>query len=187
MGELSYHSSFEGRFSSRPTLKGSNWRRAIPRKPNKRRIKRALRIQYAALPYRLLNGAALEFLVVTTRQSKRWIVPKGWPIKGLKPSQSAAREAFEEAGVRGKAGSKAIGQYVYEKALDDIGITVACEVKVFPLLVKRQAAAWPESAERVIQWVDSATAEALVSDEGLKTIIGAFAKRAAPSAAKSKA
>ena len=50
-------------------------------------------------------------LLVTTRQTKRWIVPKGWPIKGLKPAKSAAREAFEEAGVRGRVGARAIGHF----------------------------------------------------------------------------
>jgi len=59
--------------------------------------------------------AALEILVVTTRQSRHWIVPKGWPIKRLTPSKSAAREAFEEAGVRGKIGARAIGNFTYKK------------------------------------------------------------------------
>jgi ADP-ribose pyrophosphatase YjhB (NUDIX family) len=79
-------------------------RSEIPRKPRRRKIKPALRIQYAALPYRFTPDAALEILLVTTRRSKRWIIPKGWPIKGLRPAKSAAREAFEEAGVRGKIG-----------------------------------------------------------------------------------
>jgi 8-oxo-dGTP pyrophosphatase MutT (NUDIX family) len=52
---------------------------------------------------------------VTTRKTKRWVVPKGWPIKGLKPAKSAAREAFEEAGVRGKIGGKAVGRFTYDK------------------------------------------------------------------------
>ena len=65
---------------------------------------------------RLHEMAALEILVVTTRQSRRWIVPKGWPIKRLTPSKSAAREAFEEAGVRGKIGAKPIGNFRYKKA-----------------------------------------------------------------------
>jgi 8-oxo-dGTP pyrophosphatase MutT (NUDIX family) len=56
-----------------------------------------------------------EILLVTTRQTKRWIIPKGWPIKGLKPAKSAAREAYEEAGVRGSVKTKAIGIFSYEK------------------------------------------------------------------------
>ena len=55
-------------------------------------------MQYGALPYRYTKSGAPEILLVTTRQTKRWIIPKGWPIKGLKPAKSAAREAYEEAG-----------------------------------------------------------------------------------------
>ena len=85
----------------------------IPRKPKKQRTRPAVRVQYGALPYRFTQMAALEILIVTTRQSRRWIVPKGWPIKRLMPSKSAAREAFEEAGVRGKIGARPIGNFRY--------------------------------------------------------------------------
>src|SRR5580693_5290774 len=85
----------------------------IPQKPKKRRTRPAVRVQYGALPYRFTPIAALEILIVTTRQSRRWIVPKGWPIKRLTPSKSAAREAFEEAGVRGKIGARPIGHFRY--------------------------------------------------------------------------
>jgi 8-oxo-dGTP pyrophosphatase MutT (NUDIX family) len=126
----------------------------------------------------------LKFLV-TTRQTKRWIIPKGWPIKGLSPAKSAAREAFEEAGVRGKIGAKSVGLFTYDKLLDGDGVTVACEVKVFPLLVTRQSETWPEFEQRLIQWVDPAKATALVKEQGLKVLITAFAKRLAAKAAKS--
>ena len=63
--------------------------------------KQATRVQYGALPYRLKDDASVEVLLVTTRQTKRWIIPKGWPIKGLTPAEAAAREAYEEAGVQG--------------------------------------------------------------------------------------
>jgi 8-oxo-dGTP pyrophosphatase MutT (NUDIX family) len=56
--------------------------------------------------------------LVTTRRTKRWIIPKGWPIKGLKPSKTAAREAFEEAGVSGRVGAKPLGVFTYEKLID---------------------------------------------------------------------
>jgi 8-oxo-dGTP pyrophosphatase MutT (NUDIX family) len=78
--------------------------------PKKQSAKRGVvSAQYGVLPYRFTEAAALEVLIVTTRQSKRWIVPKGWPIKGLTPSKSAAREAFEEAGVIGRVPKAAIG------------------------------------------------------------------------------
>ena len=93
--------------------------------------------------YRFTQDAALEVLLVTTRQTKRWIVPKGWPIKGLGPAKSAAREAFEEAGVRGKVGAKPMGLFAYDKLIDAEGVVVPCEVKVFPLLVTRQSESFP--------------------------------------------
>ncbi len=93
----------------------------IPRGPKRRKIIPALRIQYAALPYRFTPAAALEILLVTTRTSRRWIIPKGWPIKGLRPAKSAAREAFEEAGVRGKVGTKSVGVFTYNELLDEQG------------------------------------------------------------------
>jgi 8-oxo-dGTP pyrophosphatase MutT (NUDIX family) len=156
----------------------------IPQKPKKRRTKPAIRVQYGALPYRFTPMAALEILVVTTRQSRRWIVPKGWPIKRLTPSKAAAREAFEEAGVRGKIGARAIGNFRYKKAADENGAETNCEVKVFPLLVKRQSATWPEFGQRVVQWVDPEKAISLIREPDLKSIVAKFAKRAAAAASK---
>ena len=136
-------------------------------KTRKRKVKRAVRVQYGALPYRFTDDAALEILIVTTRQSRQWIIPKGWPIKGLRPAKSAASEAFEEAGVRGRIGEKSIGLFAYDKTLDANGIRVSCEVRVFPLLVKRQSEAWPEIEQRVVQWVAPPRALTLIRDEGL--------------------
>ncbi len=122
---------------------------------------------------------------MTTRQSRRWIVPKGWPIKGLGPSKSAAREAFEEAGVRGKIGAKPLGVFTYDKLLDEAGVKAICEVKVYPLLVKRQSEVWPEVAQRTTQWVEPSKAIALIKEPGLRRIVASFAKRAAAAASKS--
>ena len=142
-------------------------------------------MQYGALPYRFTQMAALEILVVTTRQSRRWIVPKGWPIKRLTPSKSAAREAFEEAGVRGKIGAKPIGSFRYKKAPEETGAEADCEVEVFPLLVKGQSATWPKSEQRVVQWgVDPEKAISLIRERELKSIVAKFAKRAAAAANK---
>jgi len=58
---------------------------------------RAERVQYGALPYRRAGEADMQVLLVTSRGTKRWIIPKGWPIAGLSPNQTAAREALEEA------------------------------------------------------------------------------------------
>jgi len=139
-------------------------------------------VQYGALPYRFTKSAAPEILLVTTRQTKRWIIPKGWPIKGLKPAKSAAREAYEEAGVRGSVKTKAIGIYSYEKRSDEHGITIPCDVRVFPLLVKRHSKTWPESEQRVAQWLEPAVALSLVEEDGLRSLISSFMHRLAPNA-----
>ena len=89
------------------------WR--VSRKPRKQKVKRAVHVQYGALPYRFTHDGVLEILLLTTRRSGRWIIPKGWPIKGLRPAKSAAREAFEEAGVRGQVRAKSIGLFAYDK------------------------------------------------------------------------
>jgi 8-oxo-dGTP pyrophosphatase MutT (NUDIX family) len=136
-------------------------------------------VQYGALPYRFTKSGAPEILLVTTRQTKRWIIPKGWPIKGLKPAKSAAREAYEEAGVRGSVKTRAIGIFFYEKRLDEDGITIPCDVRVFPLLVRRQSQTWPESEQRIAQWLEPAVALSLVEEEGLRSLISSFMDRLA--------
>ena len=143
-----------------------------------------VRVQYGALPYRFTPMAALEILIVTTRQSRRWIVPKGWPIKRLTPSKSAAREAFEEAGVRGKIGARAIGNFTYKKTAGQTADDANYEVKIFPLLVRRQSATWPEHGQRVVQWVDPEKAISLIREPELKAIAAKFAKRASVAASK---
>jgi 8-oxo-dGTP pyrophosphatase MutT (NUDIX family) len=160
-------------------------RTSISRKPRKQKVKRAVHVQYGALPYRFTHDAALEILLLTTRRSKRWIIPKGWPIKGMRPAKSAAREAFEEAGVRGRVGAKSIGLFAYDKILDENGIRVSCEVRVFPLLVKRQSETWPEIEQRVVQWVAPDKALTLIEEPELKALVAAFAKRVAVAASKS--
>ena len=111
-------------------------------------------------------------------------MPKGWPIKRLTPSKSAAREAFEEAGVRGKIGVRAIGAFTYKKTARPTDADPDYEVKIFPLLVRRQSATWPEHGQRVVQWVDPEKAIALIREPELKAIVAKFAKRAAASASK---
>jgi 8-oxo-dGTP pyrophosphatase MutT (NUDIX family) len=153
-------------------------------KSRRRKIKLAVRLQYGALPYRFSKDAALEILLVTTRGTRRWIVPKGWPIRGLRPAKSAAREAFEEAGVTGRIGAKPMGLFAYDKLRDETGGSTTCEVKVYPLLVKRQSRVWPESHQRTTQWVEPSRAIAMIKERGLKKIVAAFAKRAAAAASR---
>ena len=110
--------------------------------------------------------------------------PKGRPIKGLRPAKSAAREAFEEAGVRGKIGTKSVGLFNYDKLVEEDAIQANCEVKVFPLLVKRQSENWPEIEQRLVQWVDSGKAVSMIKEPELKKLVAMFAKRVAAAASK---
>jgi 8-oxo-dGTP pyrophosphatase MutT (NUDIX family) len=146
-------------------------------KKSPKKVKRAIRLQYGALPYKFTEANGLELLLVTTRETKRWIIPKGWPIKGLKPGKSAAREAYEEAGIRGTVATKSIGIFSYEKRLEENSGTVPCEVRVFPLLVKRQSITWPEAHERETRWFESAKALSAVKDKGLRELIESFVKK----------
>lgn len=136
----------------------------------------ATRIQYGALPYRLENDDSVEVLLITSRETRRWIIPKGWPMKGMKPSEAAAREAYEEAGVRGLVAGCAFGRYVYEKRLESGISPVSCQVEVFPLLVKKQSERWPESEQRMTRWCAAAEAAALVDNRQLKNLIDEFMK-----------
>jgi 8-oxo-dGTP pyrophosphatase MutT (NUDIX family) len=113
----------------------------------------------------------VEVLLITSRGTKRWIIPRGWPIKGLKPPKSAAREAYEEAGVRGRVAGRPLGHYVYEKRTDERGTPFPCEVQVFALLVKRQFKKWPECKQRTVEWFAAPEAAALTDDDDLRHLI----------------
>src|ERR1700710_901515 len=88
-------------------------------------------VQFAALPWRMAKGS-LEILLITTRRTHRWIVPKGWPIAGLTPSACAAFEALEEAGVSGHISKKPIGSFRYSKQRAS-GERIPCDVDVYAL------------------------------------------------------
>ena len=136
--------------------------------------KAAVRQQFGVLPYRETRKAGLKILLVTSRETRRWVIPKGWPIKGLKPAASGAQEAYEEAGLRGTTRSRPLGSFLYEKRLVEKHTTVPCEVTVYQMLVTRQETTWPEQAERKKFWFSPTTAIGAVSENGLKAIIRDF-------------
>jgi 8-oxo-dGTP pyrophosphatase MutT (NUDIX family) len=117
-----------------------------------------------------------EIMLVTSRDTRRWIIPKGWPKKGKSARQSAAREAFEEAGVIGRISRRAVGSFSYEKRLKD-GETVECEVRVFPLHVRRQTKEWPEKEERKIKWLSADKAAKKVDEPTLGELIRQLARK----------
>jgi len=129
-------------------------------------------IQYAALPYRLV-GRQVQVLLITSRGTGRWVIPKGWPMKGLKPQEAAAIEATEEAGLQGEISDRPIGSYSYSKMLkQDQVITV--QVMVFPLHVEFRAEAYKEAGERTSRWFSYRQAASLVAEPSLKRIILEF-------------
>ena len=132
------------------------------------------RAQYAALPYRVFPR--LEFLLVTTRERRRWVAPKGWPMVGRSRRAAAGREAFEEAGVIGKVGREPLGIYDYDKVLPG-GEAQRCRVTVFAMEVSAQFIRWPEQDQRTTRWFTPEAAAKAVSEAGLAQIIRAFAEK----------
>ena len=129
--------------------------------------------QVAALPWRLA-GPGIEIMLATSRETKRWVTLKGWPMPGRSAAQSASREAFEEAGVKGSVTAQAIGEFSYAKRLDD-GRVIDLRVDVYALRVRQQLADWPERGERVIRWFHPNEAARLVAEPELASLIKSFA------------
>jgi 8-oxo-dGTP pyrophosphatase MutT (NUDIX family) len=134
------------------------------------------RAQCAALPFRV--GEDVEILLITSRETGRWVIPKGWPMKGKTASQAAALEAFEEAGVTGEIAPKPLGAYPYVKYRKS-GAGRPCKVKVFPLRVTGQEEDWPEKGQRQARWLAWPQAAAAVQELRLGRLIRRFGKRAA--------
>jgi len=131
------------------------------------------RTQVAALCYRDRRKQGRQILLVTSRGSGRWILPKGWPIKGLNASGAAKQEAWEEAGVRGKISNEPLGSFHYKKRLDD-GSRAICEAQVFAMKVAGLSNKFPERDERERKWVSPQTAAKMVSEPALQNIIRDF-------------
>jgi 8-oxo-dGTP pyrophosphatase MutT (NUDIX family) len=128
-------------------------------------------IQFAALPFRNGEDGRPRVMLLTSRETRRWVIPKGWPMPGHKPREVAAREAFEEAGLLGMiVGKHPIGSYHYSKQLSPHH-SVLCEVKVFLFQVERQLDDWPEKAERETRWFAPSEAYNLVDEGGLAEIL----------------
>lgn len=129
--------------------------------------------QFAALPWRVGDSGTREVMLLTSRETGRWVIPKGWPMRGRKPAEVASQEAYEEAGLVGHVtGKHAIGSYHYEKRLSQG--SVLCQVRVFLFRVERQLDDWPEKAQRRTQWFAADEAATLVDEGGLAEIIDRF-------------
>lgn len=133
-------------------------------------LQRPKRQQVAALCYRG-HGDDKEVLLVTSRGTGRWIIPKGWPIRGLKSSEAAMQEAWEEAGVRkGQTEAEAIGTYTYDKTLPT-GWSIPVETLVYPVSVEAMSEEFPEAHERRRTWVRPDDAATMIQEDELKSIL----------------
>jgi 8-oxo-dGTP pyrophosphatase MutT (NUDIX family) len=128
--------------------------------------------QIGALPWRRSKGR-IEVLLITSRETKRWVVPKGWPMDGIGDAKAAAIEAFEEAGVEGTLAAHPFGKYGYVKR-SPYG-DQPCRVALYPLEVKRQLRSWPESQERSRRWHATEIAALRVAEPELAELIRSFA------------
>ena len=134
------------------------------------------RVQVAALPWRRAADGDVEVLLITSRETRRWVIPKGWPIKGLASHQAAEREAYEEAGVRGGIAKRKLGAFNYDKRLAS-GRLQKIKVAVFALKVGSEDSAYPEAEQREKLWVAAAAAADLVQEPGLAAMLRDFAPK----------
>ncbi|WP_371835442.1 MULTISPECIES: NUDIX hydrolase [Ochrobactrum] len=141
----------------------------------KKRIRRAKAghelEQAAALPYRFENGH-LKIMLVTSRSTHRFTLPKGWPMKKRSLADAARIEALEEAGIEGKVSRSTIGHYLYWKRLKRVFIPV--KVRVYPLHVQCENARWPEQKQRQRKWLSPDEAGLLVDEPQLMSLIASL-------------
>lgn len=116
------------------------------------------------------NPANGQVLLVTSRDTGRWVIPKGWPMKGRSLAGAAAQEAWEEAGVRGRIDPHELGRFEYDKGQDE-GFSVPVEVRVFALDVEQEADDFPECRQRKRRWFAPSEAAGNVAEPGLKKIL----------------
>ena len=117
--------------------------------------------------------SAVEVMLVTSRETKRWVLPKGNRIKGLSPHAAAAQEAHEEAGVIGSVCPTPLGNYSYRKLLRS-GAALLVEVVVFPFAVTAELDDWPERDQRTRRWFPLAAAIEAVEEPDLKILMRSF-------------
>lgn len=126
--------------------------------------------QIAALPWRHdLSTGAIEVLLVTTLETRRWVIPKGWPMPGRKDHHAAAEEAREEAGVSGVSSPRRVGSFSYDKRKRTGATRVT--VDVYPLRVLREHSTWPEMAVRRREWMSPEIAATRVLEPELRALL----------------
>ncbi len=133
-------------------------------------------MQFAALCYRRRRdktGDRFEVLLITSRDTGRWVIPKGWPMEGRTGPQVAAREAYEEAGMHGAIREEALGHFAYGKVMKG-GLRVRCIVQVHAMEVRSCAKKFPERNQRTLGWFAPEEAAGLVAEPGLRKLLASF-------------
>ncbi|MEL7280579.1 MAG: NUDIX hydrolase [Pseudomonadota bacterium] len=136
------------------------------------RGKTDVRTQFGALCYRVIDDK-VKVLMITSRGTGRWIIPKGWPADGKTPIESALTEAWEEAGVKGRVTGDCLGLFSYQKNVDDAD-ELPCVAMVYPVKVKTLAANYPEKGERRRRWMTLKRAAEKVNEPELARILKSF-------------
>jgi len=134
------------------------------------RVKGPIR-QSAVLAWRI-RKKRMEVALVTSLDTGRWVLPKGHVERGMTPRESAAAEAYEEAGLYGTVGKQPIGEYDYQKT--ELKGGGHCRVEVFPMKVRRAVSNWPEKKLRKRKWMPLETAADSVTEEALSTLMLEF-------------
>ncbi|MDO5643258.1 MAG: NUDIX hydrolase [Paracoccus sp. (in: a-proteobacteria)] len=121
-----------------------------------------------------LDPPSGRVLLITSRGTGRWIIPKGWPMSGLSAAGAALREAWEEAGVEGKADETPLGHYHYDKQ-EGGGLNIPINVQVHLVRVSALADDFPEARDRKRAWFTPAEAAPLVAEPELQDLLRGFA------------
>jgi 8-oxo-dGTP pyrophosphatase MutT (NUDIX family) len=133
-------------------------------------------LQVAALCWRVNGKGKLRILLITSRETRRWVLPKGWPMRKRSVAGSAEREAWEEAGVKGRLCPDSIGFYHYNKRIDSKR-SIPCIVKVFPLKVTERVRKYPETGQRKAHWFTRKKAGRKVREPELAALLRDFDPR----------
>ena len=127
--------------------------------------------QVGALPLRHAEDGSLRIALLTSRETKRWVIPKGWPMRGVKDHKAAGREAKQEAGLVGRVDKAPLGSYVYWKRRP--GRVDLCRVAVYRMTVDRQLKSFREQGQRQLRWFTLDEAAGLVDEPELGALIRA--------------
>lgn len=143
------------------------------------------RRQVAALPWRRSAGGGVEILLITSRETRRWVTPKGGRMTGKTDAEAAAQEALEEAGVEGLVSEQPLGSFRYLKVLKRRA-SRWCSVDLYGLEVTVEHADWQERAERERAWLPRDVAAQMVEEPDLQALIAAFVPAGDPPSSSSR-